>query len=279
VPLVKEAKQLTSTETLAAVQHIRRMRGGSQAHLIRASDNNFYIVKFVNNPQHVRVLASEFLASRLGMLLGLPMPEVRVIDVSEGLISHTPELRIQSEEFSVPCASGLQLASRYVADVFENQVFDYMPESMSNRVVNPQDFPRVLAFDKWTANCDGRQAVFVRSLKERLYKVAFIDQGHCFNCGQWSFPDHALHGIYYRNYVYRGVIGWQSFEPTLSRVETIELSDIRQAADGMPEQWYESDRDGLARLLHTLYNRRPLVRDLITAFRNSSRNPFPNWVS
>src|SRR5215471_11939038 len=145
------------------------MRGGSQAHLIRASDNNYYIVKFVNNPQHVRVLGSEFLGSRLATFLGLPMPEVR----------------IESVGFSVPCASGLQLASRYVADVFENQVFDYMPESMSNRVVNTEDFPRVLVFDKWTANCDGRQVVFVRPLKQRLYKAAFIDQGHCFNCGEW----------------------------------------------------------------------------------------------
>src|SRR5437660_8820231 len=50
---------------LAAVQHIRTMRGGSQAHLLAASDGNLYITKFQNNPQHVRILASEFLATRL----------------------------------------------------------------------------------------------------------------------------------------------------------------------------------------------------------------------
>lgn len=131
---------MNTTEPLYAVQHIRRMRGGSQAHLIRASDNNYYVAKFQNNPQHVRVLASEFLGSRLGVLLGLPMPEVRAIDVSEGLIAHTPELRIESPGLSVPCAAGLQLGSRYVADVFEDQVFDYMPESMFNRVANSNDF-------------------------------------------------------------------------------------------------------------------------------------------
>ena len=33
---------------LYAVQHIRRMRGGSQAHLMRTCDNQFFVVKFQN---------------------------------------------------------------------------------------------------------------------------------------------------------------------------------------------------------------------------------------
>ena len=69
------------------------MRGGSQSQLMRASDGNFYITKFQGNPQHTRVLANEFLASRLGLYLGLPMPEVAVIYVSDWLIENTPELR------------------------------------------------------------------------------------------------------------------------------------------------------------------------------------------
>lgn len=33
---------------LSAVQHVRRMRGGAQSHLMRASDGNYYVVKFRN---------------------------------------------------------------------------------------------------------------------------------------------------------------------------------------------------------------------------------------
>ena len=58
-----------------AVQHVRRMRGGAQSHLMRARDGNFYVVKFQNNPQHLRVLANELLATRLAKLVGLPVPE------------------------------------------------------------------------------------------------------------------------------------------------------------------------------------------------------------
>ena len=42
---------------LVAVQHIRRMNGGTQSHLLRASDGALYITKFQNNPQHARILA------------------------------------------------------------------------------------------------------------------------------------------------------------------------------------------------------------------------------
>lgn len=71
---------------LYAQQHIRHMRGGSQCHLMHASDGGYWIVKFRNNPQHPRVLANEFLASRIGRCLGLPIPEVQVIEVSDWVI-------------------------------------------------------------------------------------------------------------------------------------------------------------------------------------------------
>ena len=74
---------MNGVAVLSAVQQVRRMRGGSQSHLMRASDGGFVVVKFQNNPQSVRVLANEFLATRIGLYLGLPMPEVAVIEVSD----------------------------------------------------------------------------------------------------------------------------------------------------------------------------------------------------
>ncbi len=61
-----------SEAPLSAIQHIRKMRGNTQAHLMRGSDGHLYVVKFQNNPLHPRVLANEFLAARLGLWLGLP---------------------------------------------------------------------------------------------------------------------------------------------------------------------------------------------------------------
>jgi hypothetical protein len=267
------------TEQIYAIQHVRKMRGGAQAHLLRASDNHYYVTKFQNNPQAIRILANEYLASKLGLAVGLPMPEVAVIEVSEWLIQNSPDLKIDLGVKAVPCASGLQLGSRYVADPLETVVFDYLPEAMLNRIANWQDFSRVLAFDKWTGNSDGRQAVFVNQPKEYRYRAIFIDQGYCFNAGEWDFPDSPLRGAFARNSVYERVTGWSAFEPTLSRIEQIDQIEIWNVAQEIPPQWYEHDSEALSRLIESLHQRRSLVRDLITSFRNSTRNPFPNWTA
>lgn len=268
---------MNTPEILHAVQHIRKMRGGSQAHLIRASDNNLYVTKFQNNPQHIRVLASEYLGTKLGILLGLPMPEVRIINVSEWLISNTPELRIDTSGTSVPCTIGLQLGSSYAADPAQDHIFDYLPESIFQRISNLEDFPRMLAFDKWTGNSDGRQAVFVKQRGERDYHAVFIDQGFCFNAGEWKFVDQPLRGVYGQNAAYRAVCGWESFEPTLSRIAGIEISQLRQITAEIPPSWYQNDMDGISSLIKTLHQRRAIVRDLISSVRTCARNPFPHW--
>lgn len=265
---------------ISAVQQIRRMRGGSQSHLMRASDGNFYITKFQGNPQHTRVLANEFMASRIGLLLGLPMPEVATIEVSDWLISNSPELHMETAGHPVPCSSGLQLGSRYIADPEKELVFDYLPESfMQRNISNLQDFARVLVLDKWTGNADGRQVIFSKAAKARKYSATFIDQGYCFNAGEWNFPDSPLRGVYARNCVYEQVTGWDSFQPALSRAEQMDYNELCSVASGLPEDWWlrYGNSDALSCLFDSLYQRRSNIRDLITAFRNSSRNPFPNW--
>jgi len=61
------------------------MRGGAQSHLMYADDGRYYIVKFQNNPQHVRVLANELLANRIAERIGLPVPVTELIEVSPWL--------------------------------------------------------------------------------------------------------------------------------------------------------------------------------------------------
>lgn len=49
------------------------------------------------------------------------------------------------------------------------------------------------------------------------YQAMIIDQGFCFNAGEWNFPDAPLRGLYNRHSVYRHVTGMDSFEPWLKR--------------------------------------------------------------
>src|SRR5437899_8055207 len=102
VSSLNQTQEVLVKPCISAVQHLRPLRGGAQSHLLRASDGFCYVTKFQNNPQHIRVLANEMLATRLGLALGLPMPRVAVIEISDWLIEHTDDLRIQLAGQRIP---------------------------------------------------------------------------------------------------------------------------------------------------------------------------------
>src|SRR5205809_6653021 len=110
------------------------MRGGAQGHLMRCSDGNFYVVKFRNNPQHLRVLANELLATRLAQGAELPVAAAEGVGGGDWLIEHTPELNIQLAGSTIRCQPALQFGSRYVAGRTEGQVCDYLPMETRDRV-------------------------------------------------------------------------------------------------------------------------------------------------
>jgi HipA-like protein len=260
-----------------AIQQIRRMRGGAQSHLMLASDGNLYVVKFSNNPQHVRVLANEMLATRLATEVGLAVPPCEVIEVSEWLIHNSPELTIEQRRGALPCQPGLHFASRWVGGLMPGQTVDYLPQEQLLEVRNLAEFAGILSLDKWTCNINGRQAVFQKARRERRYKATFIDQGYCFHAGDWKFVDVNLGGVFGENTVYRGVTGWVSFEPWLSRIESFPAETAWAIAEAIPPEWYGGDVSALEDLLARLQARRARVRELITGFRETERRPFPNW--
>jgi hypothetical protein len=253
------------------------MRGGAQSQLMLGADGRLWVVKFRNNPQGERVLANELIATRLAEAIGLTVPQTDVIDVSAWLVENSPEMWVDAAGGRERCASGLAFGSLFVGGLMPGQVVDYLPEEMLPDVRNVAEFAGMLCVDKWTGNANGRQAVFHRKPRERRYRATFIDQGFCFNANLWSFPDSPLRGVYQRNRVYDSVTGWQSFEPWLGRLESMDADALFRIAEEAPPEWYGGDTAPLERLMEQLLERRGRVRELIEAFRDSDRQPFPNW--
>lgn len=263
---------------VSAVQAIRRMRGGAQSQLMLCSDSKLWVVKFQNNPQHLRVLANELIATRLAEAAGLTVPVSDVVEVTAWLVENSQAMQIEltrgrRERYT----AGLQFGSRFVGGLMPGQVVDYLPEQQLDEVRNLAEFAGMLCIDKWTGNCNGRQAVFERRPRERKYRATFIDQGFCFNAGEWTFPDAPLRGVYQRNKVYERVTGWESFEPWLGRVEKMDATKLWAIAEAVPPEWYGGDTSTIERLMEQLLRRRSRVRELIEAFRDSDRKPFPMW--
>jgi HipA-like kinase len=268
-----------ATSQVLAVEHIRRMRGGAQPHLMRCSDGGYYVAKFLDNPQHPRVLANEWLGTQLAARLGLPTAQPGVVEVPEDLIERSDGLVIDLGRTRKKVRGGLQFGSRYPGDPAETAVYDFLPDELLGEVENLGDFLGMLVFDKWTCNTDGRQAVFYRPPGNSRYRALMIDQGFCFNAGEWDFPDAPLRGFYARMRVYEAVTGMGSFEPWLEWLESrIGERMLDEIASEVPPEWYDFDQDALHRLLEELWARRRHVRNLILAAKDSYRQPFPNWM-
>lgn len=262
---------------LLAVQHIRRMRGGAQGQLMLCSDGMPYVVKFQNNPQHRRVLANELLASRLAEAAGLTVPKAELVEVTPWMVANTDELIIDLGRTQVRCEAGLQFGSRFAGGLMPGQVVDYLPEEKLAEVKNLAEFAGILALDKWTGNANGRQAVFSKRQRDRHYGAVFIDFGYCFHAGEWRFEDSPLRGVYYRNAVYAQVTGWESFEPWLTKLETMAEPVVWDAANQVPPEWYGGDMGEMEALVEKLLARRSRIREQIEMFAGSDRAPFPKW--
>jgi hypothetical protein len=274
-----------------AVSHLRKMRGGAQAHLLEADDGNWYVVKFRNNPQHRRVLVNELVSSVFLGYLKITVPETAVIQLSPAFLAGNPELYMQIGTRRIEIEPGWHFGSRYPGDPNRVAVYDFLPDALLSQVANAEDFRAILVFDKWTGNADGRQCVFYRarvreaapakraaSPQPRTGFVArMIDHGYTFNGPHWDFPESPLQGLYARRQVYDSVRSLEDFQPWLDQVIHFPEEVIDRAWKGLPPAWTEGEEEALERLLEELYERRKRMPELLTACREARTNPFPNW--
>lgn len=276
----ERGRQVPTVSTVRAVEFVRQMRGASQPHLLRCEDGDNYVVKFQNNPQHVRILANEMLAGQLANLIGLPVPHFAIIEVPAQLIESNPGMQFKLGLRHECCAAGFQFGSRFPGVPSRTLVVDFLPDRLLRQVKNlAAVFLGAFVFDKWTCNCDGRQLIFYRSADDEKspYSAALVDHGFCFNDGEWNFPDSPIRNLYPHRLVYEAVRGLHSFEPFLSRIERMKAWEIEACVRGIPNEWCGENPGERERLGERLYERRRWLRQAIIDAKNSSFRPFPNW--
>jgi hypothetical protein len=267
----------------------RKLRGGAQAHLIRADDGNLYAVKFRNNGQHPRILINEWLAHAVFRHLRIATAPVTFIDLTAEFIAAHPMVYASIGNVATPPEPGWHFASRFPGDPATFAIYDFLPDKLLADLANLHDFHGALVADRWLSNADARQAVFFRSkIRQFAPSVAahgsrigfvamMIDHGYAFNGPEWNFLSAPAFGAYPRSAVYQRVTGWASFEPWLEQVKYFPDTVLAAARRELPPAWIGSDDDALDALLEKLLRRRRDVADSLDAFRAWRGNPFPNW--
>ena len=275
---------------ITARRHIKKMRGGAQSHLIEGDDGCFYVVKFLNNPQHRRILINELVCSVFLRYLQISCPDSALIEISPEFLRENPQVSMEMGTQFVAVAAGRHFGSKFPGDPAKLAVYDFLPDVLLRQVNNLSDFRGCLVFDKWVGNADSRQSIFFRArLREwtpvesihplKLGFVALmIDHGFAFNGPHWDFPDSAIQGLYTRKLVYELVRSLDDFQPWLDQIVHFPEEVMDQAYKQAPPEWIEGEETAFEQLLERLLRRRKRLPDLIEDCRKAKSSPFPHWA-
>jgi hypothetical protein len=132
---------LTEVTALRYVTPLRE--GGSMPGLVEADDRRLYVLKWCGAAQGRKALIAEVLAGELGRGLGLPVPELVLLDLDPVLARSEPEVQIQDQ---MRASGGVNLGMAFVSGAlnFDPLCFD----------VDPGLAGQVLWFDALIGNVD-----------------------------------------------------------------------------------------------------------------------------
>lgn len=136
--LVRVLKKVIATRYVLALRE-----GGSLPGLVEADDLGMYVVKFVGAGQGRKTLVAEVVAGELGRALGLPVPELALVEFDAVIARGEPDQEVQA---LLKASGGLNLG------------MDFLPGSLGfdplTFAVDPGFAGRVLWFDALTGNVD-----------------------------------------------------------------------------------------------------------------------------
>jgi hypothetical protein len=244
----------------------RRLRGGTQALLVRDGSGAAYVAKFVGNPQGTRTLINEWVVSRLLKYLRVSTPEVQPLHVKRG-VPGDHLLSFQIGNRTIPIPEGIHFGSRCPVDPKRKAIFDFLPRTLLAKVANLPDLLMAYVFDKWVNQVDSRQAIFVR---ERLagqtlrFRAYLIDHGLSFGGSRWELSDLGPAGLFHDRTIYA--------QPEFAAISHLNVDKIQQLSKEtlfsiereIPEDWVQpKEREEIARLLEALAKRQVTLHDTI----------------
>ena len=130
---------------IRATRYVTPLReGGSLPGIVEADDDGLYVLKFRGAGQGPRALVAELIVGELGRALGLPIPEIVLMDLDPSLADAEPDQEIQQ---LIRSSGGLNLG------------LDFLPGSLAySPAVGPTPSTELAAdvvwFDAFTTNPD-----------------------------------------------------------------------------------------------------------------------------
>src|SRR6201991_4209140 len=98
--------------TVTATRYVTPLReGGSLPAIVEADDDGLYVCKFRGAGQGAKALAAEIVAGELARALGLPVPELVLVELDPALAASEPDPEIQE---LIAASGGVNLGVDYL---------------------------------------------------------------------------------------------------------------------------------------------------------------------
>jgi len=130
--------------TVAAARYVTPLReGGSLPAIVEGDDDGLYVLKFRGAGQGPKALVAEWIAGGLARALGLPVPEIVLVELDPELARTEPDPEIQD---LIRASAGTNLALDYLPGAIN---FDPVAERPDADLA-----ARIVWFDAYASNVD-----------------------------------------------------------------------------------------------------------------------------
>lgn len=203
----------------------RSEQGMTRPFLCRAENDTLYYVK--GNYAGYRALCCEWVAGRLGRLLGLPIPDFCIADVPASLVAES------SRTDAADLGSGLVFASQLVEDAQEIAFADVERIDLGLK-------QKVLLFDWWIRNEDRTLTEFGGN--PNLLRTAGGDALRVFDLNL-AFDETFDEARFWRSHVFNGAVGaaWpDEFKAELTEQMRGVTEQLLAVWSELPENWRQA---------------------------------------
>ena len=119
--------------------------GGSLPAVVDTRDGGMFVVKFRGAGQGVKALVAEIIVGLLAREVGLPMPEIALVQLPEGFGRSEPDPEIQD---LLRASHGMNFGARYLDGAFN---FD---ANAASDFISPELAATIVWFDAFVSNPD-----------------------------------------------------------------------------------------------------------------------------
>jgi hypothetical protein len=258
------------SSTVSAIDFVRKMQGKSQAALIKASDHEQYVVKWMHGPRSTISVRLEALRNSVYQYLGLPVSTWTTIDIPDELLKAHPEMWISTPKGIIRPDAGIHFASRLVSPP-GGAFYEFLPTRMFSRVTNRSDFWGAYAADVWTERFEIRQALFVPDEAPSSLRAIFIDHGSSFallgskEVARLTSCLYSDRLIYPESEMVTGLHDW------IEHIRKNGHAAIAHAHDSLPPEWITSSVvEKENRLLDRIQDLRDIMFPSISRFSSAA---------